>query len=167
MLISDPSLSLILIESRLDLEAESIGWWRFSSGLVLKLKHTRGVNLSSSLAWNCFGLVDDVVQLLIVLQRLHLHLILISLRALLELLWLILVWSLHRSISIIVCVLLVVLLELRFLVVSPDFVENSKVLEEVILVSVQRKDLEDTDHFVVPVLNKHVEEGHSRVLNHS
>lgn len=169
-MVPDSSLSFVLIDGGFHLESEAVGWRRLSSGLVFELQHARSVDLPTSLAWDGLRLVDDVVQLLVVLQGLHLHLVLgrLSTRVvLLELLRLVLVRGLPGGVGIVVSVLLVVLLELGLLVVPPDFVEDSEVLKEVVLVPVQSEDLEDADHLVVPVLHQHVEEGHRRVLDHA
>ena len=71
-LVSNPSLAFVLIDRRLDFESKAICNRRFSSCLILELEHAIGVDLSTTLPWNGFRLVNNIVELLVILQRLHL-----------------------------------------------------------------------------------------------
>lgn len=133
--------------------------------MVLEFKDGCLIDLSSSLSWHCLGLINDVVQLLIILKRLHLHLILRDLRLSLQVLLLLLlllqgvVLEVDSGVSVIVRVLLVFLLELGLFVVTSDLVENSQIFKEVVFISIESKNLEDANHLVVSVLHQAVEEG--------
>jgi hypothetical protein len=59
------------------------------------------------------------------------------------------------------------LLLLSFLVMQSNVVQDSEVLEEVVLVPVLGKHLEDADHLVISFLHKLVEEWHGRVVDHT
>ena len=125
------------------------------------------MNLTASLTWDSLRLVNDVVELLVILQRLHLAPR--SLRArvvVLELLGLVLVRGVNRCVCIVIRVLLILLLKLRLLSVPPDLVEDPKVFQKVILVPVESEDFEYANHLVVSILDKHVEERHCGVLDH-